>query len=126
MISSVTCALIHDDPEFLPANGRTGHCRNNPRLKTTEESSKSVSALDDRHRLPKTFGGSNLRISRCATRLQQRLNYIQGSGNPSGDRAGQPSRDTVRGGVVAFRGIHHLRDGLVCGKLDGGKGDCHR
>lgn len=109
----------------LPADGRAGHRRDDARLEATEEALEPIPPLDDRSRLPEAFGGANLRVSSGAPRLQQSLDHIERSRHPGRDGSSQASRDTVGDRIIAFRGVHDLRDGLVGGELDGREGDGH-
>lgn len=108
-----------------PANRRTGHRRNNPRPRTTQEPTPAKLPLNNRRSINQPLGRPYLLILCQATGLKERLHDVQRGGETSRKGTGQTTGDAVGEGVVFLRRVHDLGKRLICDELGGGEGDGH-
>ena len=110
----------------VPADSGTRHRRDDAGGETTEEAFEAIATMDDGCCVPETLGTTELGVTCGATGLQQRLDHVQRRRDPGCNSTRQPTGNAVSGGIVAFRRIHDLGDGLVGGELEGREGNRHR
>jgi len=108
-----------------PANRRTGHRRNNPRPRTTQEPTPAKLALNNSGSIDQPLGRPHLLTLCQATGLKERLYDIQRSGETGRKGTGQTTGYTVGEGVIFLRRVHDLGKRLIRDELGGGEGNGH-
>lgn len=97
----------------IPADGRTGHRRDDPRLQASKVTLPPVSLVYYLRRIYEPRNISQLCVCRIAPGLQQRLDHIQWRRESGGETSGQSSGETVSVGVIAPGWVHDFGYRLV-------------
>ena len=108
-----------------PADGGTGHSRDDTGPHAAQETAPTKLALDDRRRVEETPSRSNFLTLGETTGLQEGLDHIERGRDTGSKGTGQTTRHAVSERIVLALGIHDLGDGLIGDELCGGKRHGH-
>ena len=108
-----------------PANGRTRHCRDDPRFDALEEAADAFSLIQQAAACHEAVHRSQLGICRATPRLEHGFYNVHGRGQRCRKASGHRTRRTVCEGVVVLLGVHGGGDGLVREELQRGEGHRH-
>lgn len=109
-----------------PANGRTGHGRQDAGADTLEEALETLASKQQLAAGDEAVDIAQLSIRGSASGLEHGFDDVHGGGKSSGKTTSNSTSSAVGERIVLLGRVHRCRYGLIGEELEGRKGDSHR